>query len=210
MLGLDLVGSPNFLFMTTGLGVALAGGWHCAGMCGPIATLATNKKATFLYQLGRVIAYVGLGALAGLFGERAFGWIPEDRRWIVSLALGLLSFWILLSVWKFDFAQKVQKFFWGHRPRRFPTLDYLCLGLLNGFLPCSWLYGFLVVAAGTGHAFTAAFLMFCLWLGALPWLLFFSFLGDKIKRYSKPSPWIERILLAAVAFGLLAQHLHVH
>ena len=209
-MGLDSTTTSLFLFLATGIGAALAGGWHCAGMCGPIAALATSRRATFLYQLGRLIAYALLGSLAGALGEKAFGWIPENRRWIVSLVFALFSLWVLMSVWRLDFANKLQKYLWAHRPRRSPTLDFLSLGLLNGFLPCSWLYGFLVVGAGTGRPLTSAFLMICLWLGALPWLLFFSFLGHNIKRFSKPSVWVERFLFVAIVLGLIAQHFHVH
>ncbi len=210
MSGLESVANPSMglFFVASSLGAALLGGWHCAGMCGPLATLASNKKAAFLYQAGRLMMYVTLGVISALFGERLFGWIPSNQRWILTLILGGLSFWILLSVWKFDAAIKMQKWLWRRRPRQHPNLDFLYLGALNGLLPCSWLYGFLAVAAGIHQVLPAMVLMSCLWLGSLPWLLSFSWLGGQLRLLAPTQPWIRHALLVAVLLGLFAQHLH--
>lgn len=197
----------DLAFVAGAVSVAFLGSWHCAGMCGAIAALAPRPKLAALYQLGRLLSYVCLGLLAGQFGETVLGWIPDDRKWIVSALLGLLSLWVLLSVWRLEFPMKMQRFLWRHRPRSKESLDFLSIGILNGFLPCHWLYGFVLVAAGTGSAAKGGALLFSLWLGSLPWLLGASSLGVFAKKFFPSSPWVARVLLVVVIVGLLLQGL---
>lgn len=194
----------HFAFAGGAFGVALLGGLHCAGMCGPIAALAAKPRHAVFYQTGRLISYASLGALAGFFGERALSWIPEDRKWIVSVALGLLALWVLLSTWNLEFPKRLQRFLWRNRPRGRETTEFLSLGVLNGLLPCHWLYGFLMVAAGTESPLKGAVLLTSLWAGALPWLLGFSSGAGLLRRLSPRSQWIARALLVTVVLGLLA------
>jgi sulfite exporter TauE/SafE len=189
------------------------GGWHCGGMCGGIAALATKPRAAFLYQLGRLFSYSLLGVLFSLFGAQMTGWLPEEKKIFVALFLGLFSYWILISSWNLKIPKQIQTYLWKHRLRGSFVSEYLCLGVLNGLLPCTWLYAFLMVAVGLSNPFRAFILMFCLWLGSLPWLIGFSFLGQQIRRHLNQSPWVARILLLSVLFSLLAHNLsegHLH
>lgn len=200
---------PSFwIFVGTSLGAALFGGWHCAGMCGPLAALASNRRAVFLYQAGRLGTYLLLGLAASLAGERLLSLVPPESRWALTLVAGLFSAWILLSTWRLGLAENLQKWLWRHRPRGRVFSEFFFLGVFNGLLPCSWLYGFIFVAAGLAHPPRALALMFCLWAGSLPWLLGFSFLGGRIRAAGASSPWFSRVLFASVLLGLVAHHLH--
>ena len=59
------------------LGLGFFSGFHCVGMCGPIALSMglSKKQATnfylqnLTYQLGRILTYAFLGALLGIIGK---------------------------------------------------------------------------------------------------------------------------------------------
>jgi len=87
------------LFLTIFMG-ALVSGWHCALMCGGIATGVERLKSAgdvaplrkisrlgmFFEQLtmhlGRISSYVALGSIAGLVGVPIWqqGWLPVHSR----------------------------------------------------------------------------------------------------------------------------------
>ncbi|MGE3759241.1 MAG: sulfite exporter TauE/SafE family protein [Pseudobdellovibrionaceae bacterium] len=194
-------------FITGAIATAFLGGWHCAGMCGGIAALASQPRALFLYQVGRLASYLMLGVTFAFFGEQVTSWIPKEQKILVTLSLGALSYWIMVSSWKLSFPKRVQILLWKAIPRGSSTKRHFFLGLFNGLLPCGWLYAFLIVAAGLADPLRALLLMFCLWLGSLPWLVSFSLLGEQIRKFSSFSPWIRRILLFGVLISLLAHNL---
>lgn len=196
-----------WIFWSSAFLAALAGGWHCAGMCGPIAALVTNNKTRFLYQLGRLFSYSMLGLAAQSIGYKVIANFPKGTGIIVVLAIGLTAIWILLSSWQLPIPVSLQKNLWKIRPRKNPEIEAIFLGLLNGLLPCGWLYGFLLLASTQQHPSRAMVLMLALWLGSTPWLLGFSFLGKKLKLISGYNPWIPRLLLLALSIGLIAHAL---
>lgn len=203
---LDGIALSEFVtFFLGALGVALMGGWHCAGMCGGLAALATTPQDRGWAQLGRLISYVALGVVASLFGARILSTVPEEWRWLAAVLLASLSFWIMLSTWNLRLPGRAQRFLWRHRPRGTRSGEFLFLGVLNGLLPCHWLYGFLVSAAALGDPGKGAVLLAALWLGSLPWLLGFARVGAWMRRLTGDSPWLGRAWLALVLAGLMVQ-----
>lgn len=195
------------MFFGSAVLTALAGGWHCAGMCGPIATLAQSSRAKFLYQVGRLISYLMLAAIAQTLGSRILSAFPERLGPFATLFIGLVGLWILQSSWKLSLPQAIQKFLWKNRPQNGLFSEFFFLGILNGLLPCGWLYGFLILAAGQENPARSLVLLFALWLGSLPWLLSFSYLGKHLKAAAQTNPWMPRLILIAIVFGLLAHTL---
>ncbi len=107
-------GSEFFFFMGA-LGAAVVGGWHCAGMCGPIAALGRGRLAQVAYQLGRLTSYLALGAFAGVTGAHVLHLLPREHLWVASAVLGVLALWLMLSVWKLGALNRLQKFLWRKR-----------------------------------------------------------------------------------------------
>ena len=70
------------------IGLGFASGFHCIGMCGPIALsmgLTKNLKANFYlqnltYQLGRILTYSILGGILGIIGQ-SFELASNERFW---------------------------------------------------------------------------------------------------------------------------------
>ena len=86
------------------LGLGFASGFHCIGMCGPIALSMglTRKQATnfylqnLTYQFGRILTYSILGALLGIIGE---GFEFAGFQQILTIGVGVLL--IVMAVFSF-------------------------------------------------------------------------------------------------------------
>ena len=92
------------------LALGFASGFHCIGMCGPIALSLglTKKQATnyylqnLTYQFGRIATYSFLGAILGIVGK---GFQMAGFQRYLTIGVGILL--ILMAVFSFggkDFA----------------------------------------------------------------------------------------------------------
>ena len=175
---------------TTALLMGLAGGPHCIAMCGAacagIGQAAGPQKtsAMWTFQLGRVLGYASLGALAAA-SMQGFGWLTVQSAalrpvWsmfhVAMMVLGLVLLWNAQQpVWMEQAGRKI----WAHarglalgRGRGAPLL----VGALWTFLPCGLLYSALLVAGLSGNALDGAVVMALFALGTSvsmmlgPWL----------------------------------------
>lgn len=157
----------------TALLMGLAGGPHCIAMCGAacagIGQAAGDQKtsAMWTFQLGRVIGYSALGALAAA-SMQGLGWLTVQSAalrpvWslfhVATMVLGLLLLWNAQQpVWLEQTGKKIwssaRTIALGHG-RGAP----LILGVLWTFLPCGLLYSALLVAGLTGRVLDGAYVM---------------------------------------------------
>lgn len=157
----------------TALLMGLVGGPHCIAMCGAacagISQAAGPHKnsALWIFQVGRVIGYGALGALAAA-SLQGLGWLTVQSAalrpvWslfhVAALVLGLM---LLVQarqpVWLESTARKVwarARSFAANRGRGAP----LVLGVLWALLPCGLLYSALLVAALAGNPAGGAMVM---------------------------------------------------
>jgi len=214
--------SPEFVI--TVLAASLLGSTHCAGMCGPFAIMvAGNGKADrrnslhqvlSAYHLGMLTTYLLLGALAGTLGAslNATGDLIVWQRmaaYVAGIAMLATAGVVLLR----QLGLRI-----GHLPipnswvkvihagfrlvARWPAIPRAySIGLLTTWLPCGWLYAFVLVAAGTGSVVPALAVMLAFWVGTIPLLtlLGWSSLG-LTPRLGKALPWIS--IAACVILGL--------
>jgi sulfite exporter TauE/SafE len=182
----------------------LAGSVHCLGMCGSIAASmslgAVGIRGALIRQLfwgtGRIVTYVFLGLCAAAAGTKLLR-LQQDAIWLQS-GLAILA-GVLLIVQALRAAGWMRgavirggtgicpartifsRFFLGGS-----HAGAFVAGVMTGFLPCGLVYGFLALAASTGHPGAGALLMFCFGLGTLPMLLIagagFSFAAVGIRR----------------------------
>ncbi|MFY8043342.1 MAG: sulfite exporter TauE/SafE family protein [Rhodoferax sp.] len=174
----------------TALVMGLVGGPHCVAMCGAACAgmgqaAGPNRNAALItFQLGRVLGYALLGALAAA-SMQGLGWLTVQSAvlrpvWsmvhVVALVLGLLlmgqgrqPLWLQVgarSVWNRTRSLGLR---WG---RGAPLL----LGMLWALLPCGLLYSALLVAALAGDVASGAGVMALFALGTSvtmllgPWL----------------------------------------
>lgn len=163
--------------------VGLFGSLHCIGMCGPLAfAIPISQKGwlslvvdKFLYNLGRVFSYSALGFLIGFIGRQL--WISGLQQGI-SLFSGLL---IILAGFSRMF--KVRLFNSQASSKLLApiskAINYaiqrragnFAVGVLNGFLPCGFVYLALVGAINTTSPLSAAQYMFWFGAGTFPLML---------------------------------------
>ena len=183
-----------------GLMLGLAGGLHCAGMCGPIAMALPKMEGNttrfvtgrILYQLGRVGTYVILGLLAG-FGASAMSLSGyEQTISIVAGSLMILTavlqiFWhrsLLPSAPVARLTQPVrtsmQKLL-----KKNNIAAMTGLGAVNGLLPCGLVLSAVFGSVSTTSDVDGAIFMALFGLGTLPVMSAISLGGGWISGFLK-------------------------
>jgi len=179
----------NALLLGSVAAASLLGSLHCAAMCGPfVAVYAGSPGAAgasawaghVAYQLGRLVTYVSLGTAAGALGS-ALNWVFDAGGVVEFAAIASSAVLIVMGASalmppRLRASKRPTSTIWPRRqllrlgtsPR---TVRGGLLGLATPLLPCGWLYGFVVVAAGSGGALSGALVMATFWAGSVPALL---------------------------------------
>jgi uncharacterized protein len=179
--------------------LGLAGSLHCIGMCGPIALALPGAQASglpyfigrLLYNSGRVITYSVLGGIVALLGVAAA--MFEVQR-IVSIVLGGTLLLMALYAW-WSHRQPITArgnplwSFWmrlmGQLMRRGHGRGLLMVGLLNGLLPCGFVYLGLFQAAMSDSVTEGAAKMALFGLGTWPVMLTVSWSAKWISGWMR-------------------------
>lgn len=159
----------------------LFGSLHCLGMCGPLAFSISSASHHSLdvffdklaYQLGRILAYMILGLVAGLLGRQLWIWGAQQYLSIFSGILILCAGLVRIFKWRRPHSRLVplnlvNRFMsWALKNNR----SHLYIGLLNGFLPCGFVYIALAGAVNAGSVQEGMGYMAFFGLGTLPLML---------------------------------------
>ncbi|MDE5591815.1 MAG: sulfite exporter TauE/SafE family protein [Helicobacter sp.] len=196
-------------------GVALAGSFgHCIGMCGGIVLAycthlkPTRSQALFyhiFYNLGRVNTYVFLGVIVGTLGSM-FSINPYLRAGFF-IVCGIVMFLMGISLMKkikflFFLELSLKKIPWYQTTfRKILSMDtpfslYL-LGVLNGFLPCGFLYAFLLSAASAGDGIKGGMIMLIFGIATIVPLFGVGFLANVLLIK------IRKIMIYIAALGII-------
>lgn len=178
----------------TALLMGLAGGPHCIAMCGAACagigyTAGEQQRqqttAMGLFQLGRVMGYATLGAVAAATIQ-ALGWLTTQSAalrpvWtMVHIAALLLGLVLLVQARQPAWLERSARRVWDKvktLQRKGGVAGPVLVGMLWALLPCGLLYSALMVAALTGEPLQGAAVMALFVLGtsvslmAGPWLL---------------------------------------
>ena len=149
---------------------------HCIGMCGGIA-LAINSKivqsnfspllCNLLYNLGRIVSYICIGALCGGAGM-VFEINPYTKGGaliLVGVLTSLFGFFMLFSpkyLSKLEPSLTQTKGFRAFFAKIYSTksmISFFFLGILNGFLPCGIVYYFALIALASGGVWSGVAIM---------------------------------------------------
>jgi sulfite exporter TauE/SafE len=207
---------------------SLLGSTHCAGMCGAFLAFAVGAGApaaqqpprwalNLAYNLGRLVTYVTLGAIAGLVGaavDLGGSLVGVQRGAAVGAGAIMVGFGLLavlrhagvniprtpLPAWLTSLARRAHN-------RAFdlsPIARAAAVGLLTTLLPCGWLYAFVVTAAGTAHPLHGGLAMAAFWAGTLPVMgalgLGLGALAGPLRRHL---PLVTSLALVAVGMWTL-------
>ena len=146
----------------------LMGTPHCVGMCGGFALAAGDRRGGWLWHVGKLSTYMGLGAAAGAFGQA----LPGPGWAITALSVGLLG-WSALRLGGLRVGGATP-----HLPgltslatryaRRADPLGAYVFGALTGLLPCGLVYTALAFPVGARDPLLGAALMATFGLGTVP------------------------------------------
>ena len=167
--------------------LSLAGSWHCAGMCGGILLMGAPKVLDNVgYHFGRLMGYLGLGGVAGYFGATLLqdyfkGWIPWGLGALLSLLLigvGIFHFRGVSLLGSHWISSRLFKIFLGRFQRSW--LRSIFIGFSSVFLPCGWLYGFVLLAVASKSPVQGGIILSSFWLGTVPALTSFFVIFKKM------------------------------
>lgn len=195
----------------------LFGSMHCVGMCGPIALALPgndNKAAFWLgrinYNIGRSLTYMLMGGVLGLIG---FGAYLAGYQEIISIVAGVL----IIGVAVISIASG--KVNWMHlKPLWLPVESLkkgmgrmlrinspgglLGVGVLNGFLPCGFVYVALAGALVSGSALEGMIYMFAFGLGTFP-VMFLVSASNKLVSLDFRLKMQKAVPYVAIGLGAL-------
>lgn len=198
----------------TGFVIGFLGSFHCVGMCGPIViALPTGNNSQLqimisriLYNLGRVVTYTFFGLVFGLLGER-LSFIGLQQTASITLGASIVVFVLIpksvkakaaqTSLYKF-FADSVKSAFY-RLTKSGSSQSMFLFGIINGFLPCGFVYVAIAGAVTTGGILSGAAYMALFGLGTTPIMLATAMLGKFInveikRRINKLIPALALVL----------------
>jgi len=177
------------------LSIGFLGSFHCIGMCGPIALalpVPNSSNINFflgriIYNFGRIISYAIMGFIFGWLGQKISLWGFQQ---FLSIFLGVvIVLFIFLpgrikdKLLSFSPVQKMitpLKISIGKLFKQKSLPSFLLIGILNGFLPCGFVYMGLAGAIAVANPLTGLLVMTFFGLGTFPAMFGVSVFGKFI------------------------------
>jgi len=196
---------------------------HCVGMCGGIVLAYTSTKvdesfsktkqtfAHLAYSFGRITTYTIMGAMFGFLGSVVtFNHIANGVLLLIAGVFMLLAGLSILGKVKFLnlLEYSTTKSSWYQRAfKRLihskSLLSFYSLGLLNGLLPCGFVYFFAVTAASSASVFWGAVVMFIFGVSTIPALFSLGFFAGLFSKTSFRDIMIKLASFAVIGYGVL-------
>ncbi|SIQ95056.1 sulfite exporter TauE/SafE family protein [Pontibacter lucknowensis] len=173
----------------------LLGSFHCVGMCGPIAMALPFVGSSgwryyagrLLYNGGRIVTYASLGAIAGAFGQSLE---MAGLQQTVSIVSGVLILLLLVlpaalkgkasNVLGTDKVMGWVRKKLGYYFQKNSLGSLFIVGMLNGLLPCGFVYIALAGAISAPGIGGAMLYMALFGLGTFPLMYIVSLSGKLI------------------------------
>lgn len=151
------------------------------GLVGGVVTFDNLTSGIFLLLTGLMMVLVGLS----LLGKIKFLTILEH------------------SCSKSPLYQNTFKALLGSQS----LFSFYLLGMLNGLLPCGFVYVFAITAASTGSAFWGAIVMLIFGLSTVPALFSLGFFVGIFKQSNLRDLFIKLASILVIAFGIYIAYL---
>lgn len=214
----ELIRQWSFLSIPLAVFIAsILGSTHCVTMCGPIAITVNNTSGYIsLYHIGRLLSYLTLGLLAGLIGET---FLSNNFSMVSTISIILISAFFIYTGYKLlrgrplEFLPSKTISSIISRPAKWSLTQSkpvrsLILGIVNGFLPCGWVYIFVIGAVATKSPLYSAGILFVFWLGTVPALSAFPYLYKRIfKKAPRKLSIVAGVILIVVGLANISLHL---
>lgn len=195
---------------------------HCIGMCGGIVIAYSSTKLNseiskqkaaishILYSFGRVSTYTLLGVIFGFLGGVAtFSNKASGTLLIIAGIFMVLTAFSLLGKIKFLtlIEHSVSKTTWYQNS--FKSLlnsqnysSFFMLGVLNGLLPCGFVYFFAITAASTADPFWGGVVMLVFGLSTIPALFSLGFFVGLFSQSTLRNTMIKLAGIAVLAYAI--------
>ena len=178
----------------TALVMGLAGGPHCAAMCGAAcagisrSNPGSQARSLWNFQLGRLAGYSLAGAAAAL-AVQSLAWLTASSAalrpvWtLFHLAVLCWGLMLLAQARQPDWVSAAGRSVWSRiRPLAAARGGVFATGALWAFMPCGLLYSALLVASLTGGPLQGALAMALFALGSSVSLLVAPLLLARLQR----------------------------
>ena len=194
---------------------------HCIGMCGgivvaystikiePKSSKVSQSVAHLLYSFGRVLTYSVLGAIFGalggvvLFSNNANGGLLIFAGVVMILAgLSLMGKIKFLTLIEHSFSSSsIYKNAFKSVLNSKSNLSFFLLGMLNGLLPCGFVYFFAITAASTADPLYGALVMFIFGISTIPAMFGVGFLSSLASATSFRNMMMSLSSIAVILYG---------
>ncbi|MEN4044910.1 MULTISPECIES: sulfite exporter TauE/SafE family protein [unclassified Sulfurimonas] len=195
---------------------------HCIGMCGgivlaystikiePASSKVSKTVAHLLYNFGRVLTYTILGALFGAIGGVAtFSNTANGTLLIIAGTAMILAGLSLMGKIKFltliehsiSSSNFYKKSFQAILHSKSNT-SFFILGMLNGLLPCGFVYFFAITAASTASPLYGALVMFIFGISTIPAMFSLGFLSSLASATSFRNMMMSLSSVAVILYGI--------
>ncbi len=194
---------------------------HCIGMCGGIvvaySTIKINPKSSkvsqgvahLLYSFGRVLTYTILGAIFGALGGVAT--FSNNANGALLIFAGIAMILAGLSLMgKVKFLTLIEHSFsssslYKNAFKRVlnsqSNVSFFILGMLNGLLPCGFVYFFAITAASTADPFYGALVMAIFGVSTIPAMFGLGFLTSLATQTSFRNMMMSLSSIAVILYG---------
>jgi uncharacterized protein len=215
------------LVIIPGLLLGLTSSLHCIGMCGPLSLGIPFGNAggwkrsvnLVLYQLGRVVTYIMLGLIAGLFGR---GILLAGYQQALSVTAGMLILLVAagfyargrIGQWPFarGFYKTVSRLLFRLINGASTPYGALLFGMANGLLPCGMVYIAALTSLASGDLYYSALFMLFFGLGTMPAMLLVVMAGQRLSARFR-FRWMNRltpVIIAAAGLLLIIRGLNLN
>lgn len=195
---------------------------HCIGMCGGIVVAYSTIKITpnssklsqgfahLLYSLGRVFTYTILGAMFGYLGGVVV--FSNDANGALLIFAGIVMVLAGLSLMgKIKFLTIIEHSFSSSSiyKKAFRSIlnsksnsSFFTLGMLNGLLPCGFVYFFAITAASTADPVYGALVMAIFGLSTIPAMFGLGFLTSLTTATSFRNMMMSLASISVILYGI--------
>ncbi|BCD61025.1 MULTISPECIES: sulfite exporter TauE/SafE family protein [unclassified Nitratiruptor] len=195
---------------------------HCIGMCGGFVMAYSAAKvdnqwnrshqamAHLLYNLGRITAYVIIGMIFGFFGK-VFSFSMTSKG-ILFLLVGVLMVLMGLSLMgqiRFLSSVECSTTNIGFFRLAFRKLiasktlpSFYFLGMLNGLIPCGFVYFFAAFAAATASPFWGGVVMLVFGLATIPVLFLLGYFSSLMQQMKFRHVALQIAGILVVLYGI--------
>jgi len=194
---------------------------HCIGMCGgivlaystikiePASSKVSQSVAHLLYSFGRILTYSTLGAIFGYLGGVAT--FNNYSNGVLLIIVGVVMILAGLSLMgKIKFLTIIEHSFSSSSMYKNAfkqvlnsksNLSFFILGMLNGLLPCGFVYFFAITAASTADPLYGAMVMAIFGLSTVPAMFGLGFLTSLTSATSFRNMMMSLSSIAVILYG---------